>query len=185
MSRPGNLRSIASWFLMAFLSVAPALSNALDDDQQQPIRISAEEALRDEKQGFTVYRGNVRMAQGSLHIEADSITIYHSQDSADHIIAEGRPARLEQRPDPTKGPIHASAQIIEYYQLEERVHLRKSAYIEQDGSTVSGETIDYYMREQRVRADSNNSQENSRVEVVIPAQQPQQPEADSGTTDGK
>ena len=47
---------------------------ALPDDRDQPIRIEADEALRDEKQGFTRYEGNVKMDQGSLHIEADRIT---------------------------------------------------------------------------------------------------------------
>jgi len=47
---------------------------ALPDDREQPIRITADQALRDEKQGFTEYTGNVRMDQGSLHIEADKIT---------------------------------------------------------------------------------------------------------------
>ena len=50
------------------------------------------------------------------------------------------------------------------------MRLRESAHIEQDGSIVTGDSIDYYITEQLVRADSDKSREDSRVQVVIPAQ---------------
>ena len=115
--RPGAFPG-AAWLFLALLLLPPPLA-ALEDDQEQPIRITADQALRDEKKGFTVYSGNVRMNQGSMHIEADSITIYHLLEEADKIVAQGQPARLRQRPDPLKGPVHASAGIIEYYKAED------------------------------------------------------------------
>ena len=80
--------------LLLCLTALPPAGRALDSDQEQPIRITADEALRDEKQGYTVYRGNVRMTQGTLRIEADAITIYHRSEEADRIVAEGRPALI-------------------------------------------------------------------------------------------
>ncbi len=183
MSGPVKAWVYAALLALPALAAGPAL--ALESDQEQPIRISADQALRDEKQGFTLYQGNVRMDQGSLQIEADTITIYHREEEADRIVARGKPARMQQRPDPTRGPVHARATIIEYFQNEERVHLREEAHIEQDGSIVSGETIDYFIREQRVRADSDQQRGDSRVEVVIPAQQLQSLESDDGKTDGQ
>jgi lipopolysaccharide export system protein LptA len=171
--------------LLLSLLLLPQQGQALESDQQQPIRISADKALRDEKQGFTVYRGNVRMTQGTLRIDADAITIYHRTEEADRIVAEGRPARLQQQPEPDQGLVHASARIIEYYKLEERVILKDEAFIEQDGSTVTGETIDYLIRQQRVRADAGESKSGNRVEVVIPAQQLQRMEQDSGKERGE
>lgn len=171
--------------LMLSLLLLSQQGQALESDQQQPIRISADKALRDEKQGFTVYRGNVRMTQGTLRIDADAITIYHRTEEADRIVAEGRPARLQQQPEPDQGLVHASARIIEYYKLEERVILKEEAFIEQDGSTVTGETIDYLIRQQRVRADAGESRSGNRVEVVIPAQQLQRMEQDSGKERGE
>lgn len=149
--------------------LAPAVS-ALPEDRLQAIRITADQALRDEKQGFTVYTGNVQMEQGSLRIQANKITIYHRVDSADRVVAEGSPARLQQQPEPDKGLVHARAQVIEYYKAEERVHLNRDARIEQEGSVVTGDSIDYYIAEQRVKADAGQDGNGSRVEVVIPAQ---------------
>ncbi len=156
------------------LTAGPGPALALESDQAQPMRITADQALRDEKKGMTVYKGNVRMDQGSLHVEADRITVYHDREKADRVIATGAPARLQQQPEPDKGPMHASARRIEYLRVSDRILLRGEAAIEQDGSTVTGETIEYFITDQRVIADSDQSVEGSRVEVIIPAQQLQQ-----------
>lgn len=182
--RPRPSHALAALVSLACCVAAPP-SLALPDDRDQPIRIEADEALRDEKQGFTRYQGHVKMDQGSLHIEADTITIYHDDEQADVILAEGEPARLQQQPDPEKGPIKAHANIIEYFKSEDRVRLRQSAHIEQDGSIVTGDSIDYYIAEQLVRADSDKSREDSRVQVVIPAAAVEQEREDRGAAEGE
>lgn len=178
-ARPGALRTAlvaaAAWLLLA------AAASALPEDRQQPIRISADKALRDERQGFTVYTGNVRMQQGSLQIEAEKITVFHQQAAADRILAEGSPARLQQQPEADKGIVHAAALRIEYFKADERVLLRRQARIEQEGSIVTGDIIDYFMAEQRVRADAGRREDGGRVEVVIP---PQALESDDGAASG-
>lgn len=166
-------------------AVATAPVAALPDDRDQPIRIEADEALRDERQGFTRYEGNVKMDQGSLHIEADRITVFHDQREADRIIAEGNPASLQQQPEPDKGLVKAQARKIEYFKAEDRVRLSENANIEQEGSIVTGDSIDYYIAEQLVRADSDKSREDSRVQVVIPAQAVQKERDERGETGSK
>jgi lipopolysaccharide export system protein LptA len=178
----------ARWLTLALLSLtlchAP-WSQALPEDENQPIHISADQAVRNEKQGVTIYSGNVEMSQGSLLIEADKITIFHDDQAADKIIASGKPARLQQRPDPLKGPVEASAETIEYYKTEERIHLITNALIKQDGSTVKGQSINYFVAEQKVMADSDVSNKSDRVEVIIPSQALQTDKEDSGTTKSK
>lgn len=167
--------------LLALLALgAPGVALALPEDREQPIHIEADEALRDEKQGFTRYTGNVKMDQGSLHIEADQITIYHVGEEADRILATGKPAHLQQQPDPEKGIIKARAENIEYMKNEQRIELRQSAHIEQDGSIVTGDSIDYLIDQQLVKAGSALGGDTSRVQVVIPAQALDSEEADSG-----
>lgn len=158
---------------------------ALPEDRDQPIRIEADEALRDEKQGFTRYQGNVKMNQGSLHIQADQVTIYHVDEEADKIVARGKPARFQQQPEAEKGPVKASAETIEYYKNDDRVQLLNNASIEQDGSTVTGDSIEYFITEQRVRADSDRSRGDRRVQVVIPAQAMENKDSGSGETDSE
>ena len=69
------LKSCAGMLLL-LLSLPAALTHALPDDRDQPIHITADKALRDEKKGVTIYSGNVQMVQGSLELEADTLTIY-------------------------------------------------------------------------------------------------------------
>ena len=78
---------------------------------------------------------------------------------------------------PEKGPVHAHAGIIEYYKNEERVHLERDARVEQDGALVTGDSIEYYIAEQLVKANSDQTTDGNRVKVVIPPSV--QSEADS------
>ena len=57
LERPKGL--VAGLLILALTSAGTAL--ALPDDRNQPILIEADEALRDEKQGFTLYQGNDRI----------------------------------------------------------------------------------------------------------------------------
>jgi lipopolysaccharide export system protein LptA len=168
----GRTRRLASWlqpvFAVSVLScLIPAGAVALPDDRDQPIHITADTAIRDEKQGFTVYRGNVHMIQGSLDIVADTLTIYHENAQADKIVAEGKPAKMQQQPAVDEPLVKARAEIIEYYKIEDKVHLKINAHITQDGSSVTGDSIDYFITEQLVKADSQQAPDGKRVQVVI------------------
>jgi len=142
---------------------------ALTEDTEQPIHIVADEAVRDERSGLTIYRGNVRMNQGTIRIEADRITIYRLETEGDKIVAEGSPAHMRQQPEPGSAPMNAWGDSIEYYRTEGRVQLRDDAQLEQDGSTVRGDRIDYFIDEQLVKAAADEKDTGRRVEVVIPS----------------
>ena len=166
-------------------SMAAQAAFCLPDDSTKAIHITSDQALRDEKRGITIYRGNVELDQGSLHISANRITIFRIVEDGDKIIAEGQPATLQQQPNIDEELVRAQAEIIEYYKDEDRVRLKNSAHIQRGGSTVTGETIDYFIAKELVKASSDKSQVNSRVEVVIPATTLQDSEGDSGTADSK
>ncbi len=142
--------------------------NALPEDNQQPIHITADKALRDEKKGLTIYVGSVRMRQGSMELEADKLTIYHNTEDADKIIARGKPAKMRQRPEVDSELVHAEAISISFFRREDRVHLKTDARIEQDGALVTGNSIDYFIGKQLVRAQSGKTSDGKRVSVVIP-----------------
>ena len=160
------MRRLTALLLAGATALAPAVQ-ALPGDREQPIAVEADRAVRDEKAGETVYSGDVRLVQGSLVIEADELTIYHSRDLAERVVATGEPARMQQQPEVDEAVIHAAARRITYFTAEERVLLEEQAEVEQDGATVRGERIDYLIREQLVRADAADSG-GERVQVVIP-----------------
>ncbi len=155
--------------LALLLTLLASRGLALPDDRNQAIEITAERALRDEKAGYTVYTGDVILVQGSLRIEAERLTIFHDSEAANRIVATGSPATLSQQPEVDKPLVTARAGRIIYEKTQERVLLREDAMIEQDGAVVSGESIDYFMTEQRVRADAGSDDASDRVQVIIPA----------------
>ncbi|TCO76227.1 lipopolysaccharide transport periplasmic protein LptA [Chromatocurvus halotolerans] len=155
--------------LLIVLTLVPHAAWSLEGDRDQPIEVIADRALRDDIRGYTVYNGDVRLTQGSLIIEADRVTIFHQTRSADRVVAEGQPARMQQIQNPGEAPMKAQALRIIYMVEAERVQLRSEARVEQDGAVVSGDTIDYLIPEQVVRADTEGDS-GSRVQVVIPAE---------------
>ena len=151
------------------LMLLPASAHALDSDREQPIQIAADVAIRDEIAGETRYEGNVVLTQGSLKITADELTILHSTEYADRIIATGKPATLVQQPTPDQPPVNASALRIEYVRSEDLVRLLEDARIAQNGSTLSGNQIDYLVSQRTVKAAGGaDGPGQGRVEVVIP-----------------
>jgi lipopolysaccharide export system protein LptA len=160
----------AIW-LTLFLALIPQLAVALPDDKNQPIYIEADEAVRDEKSGLTLYRGNVAIRQGSLHIHAQQVNIFDIKTQADKIVATGSPARIQQQRTLEGAIMHAEGNTIEYFKEEERVFIRENAKLEQDGSTVQSDTIEYFINQELVKAttDQSNGDSKGRVEVVIPA----------------
>jgi len=140
----------------------------LPDDQDQPIHISADKAVRDEKRGLTIYHGNVQMRQGSMELDANKLTIFHNSEDADKIVAQGAPARMRQQPKVNEGLVHAHAQVITYFRIEDRVNLQSEASLEQDGALVTGNSIDYFIAQQLVKAESDTNDAQNKVFVVIP-----------------
>lgn len=147
--------------------IGPLGAHALEDDRNQPIRISADSATRDERTGETRYEGNVMLSQGSLQISADQVTVQHTTEEASAIVATGNPATLTQIPAPEQAPVNAEAGRIEYWRDQDKITLTENARIEQNGATVTGVRIDYLVTEQQVQA-SGEEGEGQRVEVVIP-----------------
>jgi len=185
----GRARRCLKWWapisivtLVACLLPA-GIASALPDDRDQPIHITADTAIRDEKQGFTVYSGNVHMIQGSLDIVADTITIFHETAQADKIVAEGKPAKMQQKPAVDEPLVRARAEIIEYFKIEDRVHLKINAHITQDGASVTGDSIDYYIADQLVKAASEEAPDGQRVQVVIPPKVAREEDGANGTTE--
>ncbi len=144
---------------------------ALPSDRQATITVEADRAQINEKTGITDYQGSVIIKQGSLLIEADQVTIYSTDGQASKIVCIGKPAHYQQQPKPEDGLVNARADTIEYYLDNETITLIKNASLEQQGSTLKGDHINYDLKAELVEArGSDNSQQ--RVHMVIPASHP-------------
>ncbi len=151
--------------LFALLLGFAAGGAALEEDRKQPIQIESDKAERDEKAGTTIYIGNVELVQGSLKMLADRLEIYTVKgNQLERVVAFGKPAYVEQKPEPDKAVVKARGEIIRYFVGEERIQLEKNASIDQEGAMVKSNIIDYFIKDEVVRASGNEE----RVKVVIP-----------------
>lgn len=177
-----GVRHAVQLLLAASLLSLSMAARPLPDDREQPIHITADKAVRDEKRGVTIYSGNVQMRQGSMELDADSLTIFHEDRDANKIVARGQPAKMRQQPEIDEGLVHAHAQVITYYRREELVHLRTNAQLQRDdGTLVTGDSIDYFITRELVKAESDRTNEDNKVIVVIPPSLLEDPDDDTST----
>ncbi len=146
---------------------------ALKADQEQPIKIEADAATVDEKNGVSTYRGNVTVNQGSLFISADEVQIHSTDNEVVRIVAKVPLSALElvhyeQLPD-NDDLISGNARTIVYFVKEERLEFLGEAILRQaDAKSFSGETIQYSVTDSRVNAESSGDR---RVITTIPPRQ--------------
>lgn len=158
-------------------SATPKPTKTSSDQRSAPIAIEADSAEQDEKKGITIYRGNVSIEQGDLSIKADTVTIQSTISTAQsdastarsisHIIANGKPARFTQQLADEPKPINAEGNTIRYAIEEGIILLEDNASIDQVGSKVTGEKIEYFIREDKVKAQADPNDKNTRVHTII------------------
>ena len=162
--------------LPLILSLGAALGSAaawaLPSDRDQPIRIQADSAELDDKQGVAVYRGDVIITQGTLKITGDTVTITQTASGdIDVFTSVGNLAYYEQKPAVDKEIVKAYGKTIQYFASNERIVLIDQAKVIQEGNTFEGEKIVYDTRRQIVnagRATGNNvSMPRPRIDMVI------------------
>ncbi|MBB3104689.1 lipopolysaccharide transport periplasmic protein LptA [Azomonas macrocytogenes] len=145
---------------------------ALPEDRKQPIRVQADSAELDDKQGVAVYRGSVVIIQGTMKITGDTVTV--TQDSNGEVkvfTSVGKPAYYEQKPAPDKAIVKAYGLTIQYFADNNRIVLIDDARVEQDGNTFQSEKIVYDTQRQIVNAgrakDSKITAPRPRIDMVI------------------
>ena len=140
-------RSHGRWMvgLLALLLLASGTAAlALPDDQKQPIQIEADGVEIDDGRQLSIYTGNVDIRQGSMHLQADRVTVHHRQSRQPHrIVAEGRPARFRQLAKKGGKEVKARAMRIEYDANSEAVVLIGNAVLTQDKDSFRSDRIVY------------------------------------------
>ena len=155
--------------LSAALGSASAL--ALPNDRDQPIRIQADNAHLDDKQGVATYTGDVIITQGSMMIKGNTVTITRAASGdIDVVTSVGNLAYFEQqqsaaKPDKMKG----WAVTIQYQAQKDTVILTDRAKVENEGNTTEGEKIVYNTQTQVATAGrgGNVTSPRQRIDMVI------------------
>jgi len=142
-------------------------AQALPDDKNQSLRITAAKQEADLKLGEVIYIGNVKLVQGTLEINAQKLTVHKDKNqNEESVTAEGSPARYQQQPEADKPVVHAEAGSIHYNFKTEQLTLDKNVTIEQNGTISKAGHVDYDIKSQRAKLSIGAG---GQVETVIPA----------------
>ena len=139
---------------------------ALDTDKSSPILIEANQVNMAEKTGVSTYTGDVKLEQGSIKIQADSIVVYTNNKKLKRIIATGRPAHFSQQPDQKSQRVKASANHVEYVSASGMLLLLDNAKMQQGANSFSGNKIEYDTVNDILSAKSS-SKNKQRVKAII------------------
>ncbi len=151
--------------LLLALILIPANSWALSSDREQPMLIEADRAELDDARGISIYRGNVKVTQGTLVLTGDIMTVHNKGNDVERVIMEGKPATYRQRPDNKDKDVRAKALHMEYFTNPEKIILTKQAEVEQEGDVLRSERIEYDVHTDKVNAGTD--QPNERVRITI------------------
>lgn len=160
----------------------PALAHGLASDRDQPVTIEADKATYREKLGVSIYRGNVRLSQGTLRLHGNTLTVNMTNDHIDKAVLTGNPATAVQRPDNADVDQHAEAQRIEYDAGAGLMTLTGNARVWQtDGKELRSDRIVYNINTNTVNAGSSTASE--RVHITLqPESREKEQAAPAGTT---
>ena len=156
--------------LSAALGSASAL--ALPNDRDQPIRIQADDAHLDDKQGVATYKGDVIITQGSMMIKGNTVTMTRAANGdIDVVTSVGNLAYFEQQQDAAKpDKMKGWAVTIQYQAQKDTVILTDRAKVENESNTTEGEKIVYNTKSQVATAGNAGGAATTtrpRIDMVI------------------
>ena len=157
-----NLKLLSPLLACVWLESAPVF--ALTGDTEQPIRIKADTAELNDKTGVSVYRGNVRITQGSIVVEARTVRIVAPQKEVEKIIAEGDLATFRQKTD-DGGEFYGEGEHLEYLMPTDKLILLRRARVLDGDNTFASERIEYNRKSRVVEA--GDPKGGSRVDMTI------------------
>lgn len=168
MSRPAKAAAPALALACLAAALAATTAGAASTDRQQPMSLDADNQdslLTDD--GRSLFRGNVRVQQGSLDIRADLGTVSYRGGEIAVIEFTGSPATLFQRQDDGT-PLTVRANTITYDLQADRAVATGGVTIEQPRGTMSGERLVYDLKSGQVTGGLNDDGSPAgRVRLVL------------------
>lgn len=152
--------------ILSCLALYTAPCVALESDKDQPITIDSNSATYDEKEGVSIYQGNVVAVQGSMRMESDKLVVYIVSGAINKLVSTGNPVKFKQLPEVGKEEIKGRSLIAEYYPEQALLVLMKEAVVWQGANQSSSELIRYDSRNGVVKAGENET-DNKRVHATF------------------
>ncbi len=153
--------------LFSWILVIPA-SFALPKDRTETMTLQAHSADLNHQSHLGIYSGDVQLDQGSTHIRAaEAITEGNEKNQLVKAIIKGNPkaqAHYWALTTADKPPMHAFADIINYYPDRHLIELIGHARVEQGADSFSAPSISYDTLNQHVISKSDGKE---RTTIII------------------
>ncbi len=153
---------IASLFAVLMLVTDHAVAQ-VSDDHTKPINVQADTSVYDDRNGTQTLSGNVEVTQGSMSIFADSIKIEIRNGTLFRITGTGSPIKFQQM-TPNNELVRGECREITYNTATTEITFTGNANFERPGQKLSGDTIEYNLRELTFKAAGNNK---GRVNITL------------------
>ncbi len=158
-------------FLLCCLS---GTALALQSDSEQPFNLEADGVEINDATGVSIYQGNVIITQGTIRITADQVTVTQSPGQGDHIVAEGKPVRFQQRVEGKKQLVKGHSKKAIYDTDSEILTMIGDAVMTQGKDSFKSDRIIYDRVKGQVRAGSK-AKGKQRVRVTIQPKKKRKP----------
>jgi lipopolysaccharide export system protein LptA len=155
------------------LCLVTQTAHSLSSDKDKPLSIEADTVEIDDKRGFTVYRGNVVVDQGTMHVTGNTLVIERVNGKVKKVTVVGEPATYRQRPDGKKSDVNANARKLQVEPQKDLVTLERNAKIVQEGNVFTGNLIEYNNKLDVVKAKGSvgatdtGPQQKGRIRMII------------------
>ncbi len=144
------------------IAVADELEQPLDD----AITLESDAGFYDEKQGLSIYTGQVVIKQGNMTLEADKVSVFSKDRDIYKLIATGKPVKFTQTPEEGKEDVHGHSLVMEYKTKIRVLIMTQQAQVWQGENSTASERIVYDRISEIIKA-GDESLVNQRVHVIL------------------
>lgn len=137
---------------------------ALSDDASKPLNINADSAEINDASGISIYRGNVEITQGSMHLTGDKVILETHENQVKRLTSEGNLSTFKQTNDDGK-TIHAVAKKMVYTISKHEIVLTNSAKLTEACNTFESDRIVFDTEKEIVNAGSSSG--SNRVSITV------------------
>ena len=145
---------------------------ALTSDRSKLVYFSSGHASLDEKTGEGKYSEGVSIDQGTTHLRAiEAKTMMNAKHEFMRAIARGnskKQAHFWTCTSADKPPLHAYADTLSYYPLENRLELVGNARIIQGDNTIQAPTINYDTKAERLITTASTDKKQGTLILIDP-----------------
>lgn len=154
-----------SYFLVLILFVPPIV--ALEGDSKEPITLESDSGFFDDKDGVSIYTGDVIIIQGGLRLDADKVVIYmDDKREIQEMIATGNLVKMKQAAEEGKEDLHGKALKVNYNPVSKRLIMTGKAVLWQGSNKTASEYIEYNLNSEVIKA-GDTKLSDKRVHVTL------------------